>query len=477
MGKTRIVVLGGGPGGYVAALRAASLGADVCLIERENLGGTCLNWGCIPSKIMRHTSELYLKMGRTEHLGIDIHGSLSLNLAALMARKHKILAAQRKGIATLLSTGGVRVIQGTGRIEERGLVTIDSTAGSEAVPFDKLIVATGTVPLQVEAFPFDNRTVLSSNDLLQLASVPKSITIVGAGVIGCEFAFILSGMGAEVTMVEAMSRVIPIPTVDELCSKILLRELKKRKVRVLTDTIVSGIEPTDTGVSISLQPSPFSESPAKRTVLHPPLVAGTMAVCIGRAPLSTDIGLEKIGLKPDNKGWITVNDSMETAVENVYAIGDILGPSKMMLAHVASHEGMIAAENAMGGACRMDYVAAPGAIFTNPEIGNVGESELSAREKGLKIDCFTTSFRTLGKAQVIDDIAGEAKLVVERGSGRILGVHLIGHGATDLIGEGAVVVKNRLTVDELAHTIHAHPTLSEVLSEVAMKALGKPVHG
>jgi len=474
----KIMVIGGGPGGYVAALRAATLGADVTLVEKENLGGTCLNWGCIPSKIMKHSAEMLHKFQHASDFGINIDGPVLPDMAGLMAWKDKILASQRAGIDGLLKARKVYVIKGCARITGQGSLAVTAGDGTaETLNWDKLIIATGTRPMNVPDFPFDGKKILSSNDILVLDHVPESLTIVGGGVIGCEFAGIFTALGTKVTIVEAMSRLLPLPSVDTAMSKLLLREMKKQKITVLCDTVVTACDTAGSGCRISLAKSPFTDNPRAKDPKTDTLTSDLMAVCIGRTPLSADLGLDTIGLDTTGPGWIAVNDRMETGVKNVYAIGDILGPSRVMLAHVASHEGLVAAANAMGENDSMAYDAVPGGIFTMPEVGTVGVSEEDARKKGLDIDTASVNFRVLGKAHAIDEIAGEAKMIVEKTSGRILGVHLIGPHATDLIAEATLAVEKGLTAKDIAHTIHAHPTLAEIMGEVAAKVTGMPLHG
>lgn len=474
----KIVVLGGGPGGYVAALRAATLGADVTVVEKEHLGGTCLNWGCIPSKIMKNTAEILHKFRKAKDFGIHVDGDVKPDMAGLMARKDKILSTQRDGIAGLLQSRKIGVERGFGRVTARGNVAVTADDGSiRSLSCDKLIIATGTQPMNVPAFAFDGKKILSSNDMLILDHVPGSLTIVGGGVIGCEFACIFAALGTKVTVVEAMSRLLPLPSVDASISRLLLREMKKQKITVLCDTVVTACDTSGSGCRISVAKSPFTDNPGARDPKTDTLSSDLMTVCIGRTPLSSDLGLETIGLETQGPGWIPVNDRMETSVENVYAIGDILGPSRVMLAHVASHEGLVAAANAMGHTETMAYNAVPGAIFTLPEIGTVGLSEDEARKKGLAIDTASVNFRVLGKAHAIDEIAGEAKMIVETDSGRVLGVHLIGPHASDLIAEATLAVEKGLTAGDIVHTIHAHPTLAEIMGEVASKAVGMPLHG
>ncbi len=478
----KIIIIGGGPGGYIAALRAAALGGNVTLIEQENLGGTCLNWGCIPSKIMKNSADLFLKCLKASQMGIKIEGNITPDMPTLMEVKEKILSSQRKGIASLLENRSVAIETGLGSIKSKNLVEVTKADGQKIeLGFDKLIIAVGTKPMDVPDFPFDHTKILSSNDILVLDQIPNSMTIVGGGVIGCEFAFIFSALGCNVTIVEAMSRLLPLPSVDEACSKLLLREMKKRKIKVFCDTIVTKADTTGEGVGISLAPSPFTDNPKPQKLKTDGIESQVMAVCIGRTPLSHGLGLENIGLSTTGPGWIPANEHMETLVENVYAIGDILGPEKIMLAHVASHEGLVAAENAMkqktDPILTMAYEVVPGAIFTMPEIGTVGLSEKQAIAKGFEVETASVNFRVLGKAQAIDEIAGEAKMIIEKKSNRVLGVHMIGPHATDLIAEATLAIEKGLTAEEIAHTIHAHPTLAEIMGEVASKAMGMPLHG
>ncbi len=476
--EIKLTILGAGPGGYVAAIKAASKGIKVTLIEKESLGGTCLNHGCIPSKIMKNSADLFLKIQNSDQFGINVSGDIKFNINALMDRKQKIIETQRKGIETLLKKSGVSLVRGKGYIKDLGCIDVQLKDGhNQEVIFNKLILATGTKPLELPNFPFDHKQILSSDDLLKLNTIPESITIIGGGVIGCEFAFILSGLGARVTIVEAMSRLLPLPSVDESISKVLQREMKKRKIKVLTGKVVETIDMRSGSLSLTIGKSPFIDNDPKKETGKQIIKTKKMAVCVGRTPLTSEIGLENVGLNIKETGWIDANHFLETKMKGVYAIGDILGPAKVMLAHVASHEGMIAVDNIIGKQAKMKYGAVPGAIFTSPEIGTVGISENEAFEQGIDVKTFSVNFRTLGKAQAIGEIAGEAKIVVENKTEKILGMNIIGPHATDLIAESTLAVNKGLLVTDIANTIHAHPTLAEIMSEVALKATGNPIHG
>lgn len=473
--QTKITILGAGPGGYVAAVRAAQLGAEVTLVERDNPGGTCLNRGCIPSKVMKTSAELLERFKRSGEFGIRTDASAVVDMALLMERKRKVVDTQVKGIFGLLKHHDIRYVSGKGVATGPGKLSVSTSDGQSVdVTWDRLIVATGSEPMNIPAFPFDGKNVISSNEALELAEVPESMLIVGGGVIGCEFASIYAAFGSKVAIVEALPRLLPLPAIDGDCSKIIQREMKKRKIRFMVDKTVENVGDSGGELKVTVGPSPFAEKKdAKRTVE----TVQKVLVCIGRSSNAREIGLDTIGVETDEKGWIAVNERMETNVPGVYAIGDVLGPSKVMLAHVASAEGAVAAENAMGKNRAMNYDAIPGAIFTMPEVANVGLTEARAKENGIDVKCSTVLFRAIGKPHVIGEIAGQAKIVSDAGTGKVLGVHIVGPHATDLIAEGALAVETECSVDDIAKTIHAHPTLAEIMSETAFKSVGRSLHG
>ena len=474
----KLVVMGAGPGGYVAAIRAAQLGVEVTLIEKERVGGTCLNWGCIPSKVLRTSAELLDRVRRGREYGLALSGEVSLDLRTLMARKEKVIENQARGIADILKQHRIRYLQGIGTITGPDRVTVrgqDQEAWE--IPWERLILAVGSSPLDIRGLPVDGKRILSSNDALQIQAVPKSLLIVGGGVIGCEFAFIFSAFGSQVTVIEAKSRLIPLSSVDDDCSKVIQREMAKRKIAVLLESTIERVEDKGEGLQVFLGASPFVESPSDKVRRPAFLEVEKVLLCIGRKPDTAGVGLERIGVKVDHNGWVVADETMKTNVPHLYAIGDVLGPPKVMLAHVASREGMVAAENAAGGTALMSYDAVPNVIFTLPEISNVGLTERQAREKGFQVRAESALFRNIAKPHVIGEIGGIAKIVFDAGSGRLLGVHLVGPCASDLIAEGTLAVKSGCTIQELADTIHAHPTLAEIMSEVSMKAMGRPIHG
>jgi len=474
----KITIIGAGPGGYVAAIRAAQLGADVTLIEQDNVGGTCLNRGCIPSKVMKTAAELLEKFHRAREFGIEVTGSIRPDMKALMSRKETMIKNQTQGILKLFDRHKIRYLRGFGTIKGAGLAGVELPDNKMLeVPWDRLILAPGSHPIDIPSYRFDGKRIISSKEALNLHEIPESILIIGGGVIGCEFAFILGSLGSKVTVVEALSRMLPLPSVDEDCSKVLHREMKKRKIKFMVNRCVDRVEHNGEKCRVTIGPSPFKEGLKEKE--KKPLTEDVekVLVCIGRRPNTGEIGLERLEVKMDEQGWITVDERMETSVYGVYAIGDVLGPSKVMLAHVASVEGLVAAENAVGEHRIMNYDVVPGAIFTMPEVANVGLTEAKAGAQGYNVRSDTVLFRNLGKPQIIGEIAGQAKIVSDADSGRILGVHMVGPHATDLIAEGTLAMQVGCTVEELAQTIHAHPTLAEVMMEASLKALDRSLHG
>jgi dihydrolipoamide dehydrogenase len=310
-----------------------------------------------------------------------------------------------------------------------------------------------------------------------LDRVPPSLLIVGGGVIGCEFAHIFSSLGAQITVVEALDRLLPLPSVDAACSKVLQREMKKRRIRFMTHRTVQAISETQEGLRVVIGPSPFNETPTAKEKEPVEISVDTVLMAVGRTPNTDGIGLEQTRVEVDERGWVKADDRMRTADPAVFAVGDVLGPGRIMLAHAAAAEAQVAADNALGADRRMDYRAVPGAIFTSPEVATVGLTEIQAEAGGHAVRSDEVLFRTLGKAQVIGELAGQAKIVSDSSTGRILGVHIIGPHATELIAEGTLAVNKGLTVKDLVGTIHAHPTLAEIMSETAMKAADRPLHG
>ncbi|HET6514190.1 MAG TPA: dihydrolipoyl dehydrogenase [Thermodesulfovibrionales bacterium] len=456
----RIAVLGGGPGGYVAALKASQLGAQVMVIEKDEVGGTCLNWGCIPTKTLIASAEAFLRAKNLADFGIDLAGSLSPNLTKIMERKNKVVSIQVKGIRALFKSWGVSLIEGKGTLVSPGRIEVEKRGGErETVEAEKIIIATGSRPAQVPGLPFDGRNILSSDDMVRVSEIPRSLFIVGAGVIGSEFGCIFNEFGTEVTLVEALSRAVS--TEDFEISEQLEREFRKKKIRLITGAGVSKVETRTDGLSAVLTDG--TEITAEKVL-----------VSIGRALNSEGIGLEALGVEKDARGRIIVNEKMETSVRHIYAVGDVVGG--MLLAHKASREGMVAASNACGRESMIDYSVVPAAIFTSPEIASVGMREHEAGEKGIAVRTGHFPFRGLAKAHAIGEISGFIKIVADSETDKVIGGHIIGPHASDLIHEVAVAMEAGLTVRDITATIHAHPTLSEGIYEAAEDVHGSAVH-
>jgi len=456
----KLAVLGSGPGGYVAAIKAAQLNAEVTVIEDTEVGGTCLNWGCIPTKAMLASSELLSKSRELGAFGIELKGELVPNLAKIIERKNKVVSTQVKGIKGLFKSWEITLKEGRGVLTSAGEIEVRTKDGNTGkVEADAIIIATGSRPAQIPTFPFDGKNILSSTEALELNEIPKSLLIVGAGVIGCEFACLYRELGADVTIVEMLPRAVA--TEDHEISELLERELKKKKIKLITEIRVARVEIKEDGVHAFL-------SDGKE------LVAEKMLVAIGRTFNSDNMGLESVGVHKGGRGEIIVNNKMETNVPGIYAVGDVTGG--LLLAHMASKEGIVAAKNIMGIDATINYNVVPAAIFTSPEIASVGIREHQAAEKGIKYKTGHFQFRGLGKAHAMGEIAGFIKLIAEESSDKLIGAHIIGPHASDLIHEVALAMKAGLTVRDVADTIHAHPTLAEGVMEAAEDLHGEAIH-
>jgi dihydrolipoamide dehydrogenase len=457
----KLTIIGAGPGGYVAAIRAAQKGAHVTVIEEAEVGGTCLNWGCIPTKTLIASAEALERVRSAAAYGIEVSGEVKFSLEKIKERKDRVVSTQVKGIRALFKSWGVNLIEGRGLLKSANLVRVvqkDGTAQDLAT--DKVIIATGSRPASLPGIPVDGECVLTSDDAVRLKRIPESLLIIGAGVIGAEFAFIYRAFGAEVTMVEMLPRALA--TEDEEISIIIEREMKKAKINLVLNTkIESLLKEPDGAMAATL-----SNGQQIR--------AAQVLVSIGRSMNSEDLGLEDVGVGKGKRGEIVVNERMETSLAGVYAIGDVTG--KMMLAHVASRQGVVAVENALGGSSRMDYGVVPAGIFTMPEVGSVGLREKQALELGIRHKVGRFQYRGLGKAHAMGEITGMVKIVVDEATDKVLGVHMCGAHATDLIHEGALAIQMGATSQQLGSMIHAHPTLAEALMEAAEDVHGMAIH-
>ncbi len=455
-----IAILGSGPGGYVAAIRAAQMGANVTVIEDEEVGGTCLNKGCIPTKTLIASSEAYERAKHLALYGIDNEGTFTPNINKIIDRKNSVVSTQVKGIRTLFKSWGVVLKEGRGKfVSEKAIKVTLKDGTEETVTADKFIIATGSRPADIPIFPFDGKKIISSTDALEMREIPKRLLIIGAGVMGCEFACIYQDLGSEVTIVEMMPRAIV--TEDEEISRLLERELKKKKIKLITKVKADSVDIESDEIHANL-------SHGKK------IIADKMLVTIGRAFNTDDIGLDKVGVETGKTGEITVSEFQQTSNPDIYAIGDVTGG--ILLAHVASKEGIVAVRNIMGIQEKMDHSIVPSAIFTSPEIASVGLREHEAENNGLKYRTGHFPYRGLGKSHALGEISGMFKIIAEEATDRILGAHIIGSHASDIIHEIAVAMKAGLTVKDVSETIHAHPTLSEGLMEAAEDLHGEAVH-
>lgn len=479
-----LLVVGGGPGGYVAAIRAAQRGLSVAVVEKEKTGGVCLNWGCIPTKAMLRSAEVYETVLHAAEFGVHAE-NVTLDYDAVSRRKDDIVKGLTDGVASLLKANGVTIINGHARFT--GSTTVDVYAVGESqlgangpryaaeptgsAPIDQVrardvIIATGSVPVQLPLPGADLPGVITSDGAFGLTEVPKRIAVIGGSAVGAEWASLFNTLGSEVTIVEMMPSLVPAE--DAEVGKALGRSFGKSGMTVLTGATVSKIERAGRGKNAALR---VSVDGAKTDSVDVDVVL----VGVGRKPNTAALDLEQAGVAVDDRGFVQVDDQLRTNVENVYAIGDVTG--KMLLAHVASHQGVTAAEAIAGSEhARMDYTAVPAATFTHPEIASVGLTEAQATEQGHEVVTSKMPFAALGRAKTYGETEGFMKIVAGEQYGEVLGVHIIGPSASDLITEGTLAMALEATLDELAETVHAHPTLGEVGMEAAMSALGLPVH-
>ncbi|MBF0506420.1 MAG: dihydrolipoyl dehydrogenase [Nitrospirae bacterium] len=456
----KLTVIGSGPGGYVAALKAARLGAQVTVIEDSEVGGTCLNVGCIPTKSLIASIEVLRKARRLDEYGIDLKGEIHPNLAGMMERKDKVVATNVRGIRALFKSWGITLVEGRGMLRGPSAVEVrKKDSPTELIETDKIIIATGSRPALLPMFPPDGQRILSSDHAIAMKSVPASMIIIGAGIIGCEFACIFRELGTEITMVEMMPGAIS--TEDTEISSMLERELKKKKIRLITGVRVDSSEVGNNVVNVSLSNGVQ-------------LTAEKLLVSIGRSLNTENIGLEALDIRRGPRGEIQVNNRMETNVDGIYAVGDVIGGP--LLAHVASMEGIVAAFNACGLDKRMDYSVIPAGIFTSPEIGSVGLREQQAAEKGINVKIGRFQFRMLGKAHAMGELTGMVKILADAATRKVLGVHIIGAHASELVHEGALAMQAGLTVETVAEMIHSHPTLSECIMECAADVNNEAIH-
>ncbi|ULT55585.1 dihydrolipoyl dehydrogenase [Neobacillus drentensis] len=466
-----LVILGGGTGGYVAAIRASQLGLKTAIVEKGKLGGTCLHKGCIPSKALLRSAEVFATTKRGEDFGV-ITSDVSLDFGKVQARKNKIIDQLHKGVQHLMKQGKIDVYEGIGRIlgpsifsPMPGTISVEMNNGTEnemLIP-KNVIVATGSRPRTLPGLDIDGEFVMSSDEALQLKELPKSILIIGGGVIGIEWASMLSDFGIEVTVLESADRIIPTEDID--ISKEMQRVMKKKGINLVTSAkVLPETMVKDQEVRISAE---------VKGVLKQ-FKAEKLLVSVGRQANLEGIGLENTDIQAEN-GFIVTNEFYQTKESHIYAIGDVIGG--LQLAHVASHEGIIAVEHiAEEKPSPMNYNLVSRCIYSNPEVSSVGITEEHAKEKGHKLKIGKFSFRAIGKALVFGESDGFVKIVADSETDDILGVHMIGPHVTDMITEAGLAMVLDATPWEIAHTIHPHPTLTEAIGEAALAVDGKAIH-
>ncbi len=451
-----VAIIGSGSAGYVSAIRAADLGKKVLVIEHREVGGTCLNRGCIPTKALLKVAEVYETAKNSKTFGITVE-NVSYDPEAIQRRKQAVVKRLVSGIEFLFKSRKITVKKGTGKILDEHTVEIST---GETVKAKDIVIATGSEPAMIPVFKIDHKNVLTSDDALNLTKLPKDILIVGAGAIGTEFATFLSAFGVKVTVVEMMPQVVPTLK-DKKLAGMIQRLLEKRGVKILTGTKIENVEVAKDGEVVSTLSS--GEEIHTEKVL----------VSIGRKLNSDSIGLENVGVKTE-RGRILIDEYLRTNVPNIYAIGDVTGG--LLLAHKAMKEGETAAEVIAGLDRKMDYRVVPWAIFTTPEIAAVGLTEEEAKEKGIEVKTGEFPFTANGKAVSMNAVDGEVKVVAKKDTGEIIGAQIIGPEASVMIAELALAVEKKLTLRDVADTIHTHPTLAEATMEAAKDALGEVIH-
>lgn len=467
-----LVVIGGGPGGYVAAIKAAQLGLKVtCVEKRGSLGGTCLNVGCIPSKALLHSSHLYedAKISFGKH-GIDINGGVEVNLPAMMKHKMESVTGLTKGIEGLFKKNKVTYVKGAGKLAAPGEVAVDlADGGEEKIATKNIMIATGSEVATLPPVPIDEETIVSSTGALKLEKVPEKMVVIGGGVIGLEMGSVWRRLGAQVTVVEFLNRIVP--GVDKEIADNFLRILKKQKMKFKLGTKVVASRKEGGKVLLDVEASKGGKPDT--------IEADVVLVATGRRPHTQGLGLEEAGIQMDKMGRIDVNEKFQTSLENVYAIGDVIkGP---MLAHKAEDEGLICAEMIAGvGSGHLDYNCVPGVIYTHPEVATVGKTEEELKEAGVEYGKGTFPFMANSRARTNDvggDFAqGMVKVLTDKKTDKLLGMHIVGPNAGELIAEGVLAMEYGASSEDIARTCHAHPTLSEATREAAMAAHGKPIH-
>jgi dihydrolipoamide dehydrogenase len=462
-----IVVIGAGPGGYVAAIRAAQLGAKTVVVEKEYLGGTCLNWGCIPSKVMIASVERLHAVRHAKNLGVKVEGEATMDFEAMMARKDKIVQTQRGGVGMLFKKNGIRHVEGFASFKDKNTIEVEKDGKKETIRAKNFILAMGSSVIHLKIPGLEGgreEGVWTSDDAVTAPFVPKRMLILGGGAVGCEFGYVFNGLGTEVTLVEMMPNLIPM--MDEDLGVELGKLLSRQGIKVKTGTSLEKVEKGKKGGwKCHIKKGGESEVVEVDVVL----------LGVGRKANTDGMNLEKVGVKLHRRGVEVADDSLRTHAQNIFAIGDVTG--RIQLAHVASHEGIRAVTNIVKQeSLPVDYKVVPNCIYTVPEVASVGLTESEAKEKGHDVTIGKFNFRPLGKAMATGEQEGFVKIVAEKKYGEVLGVHMLGAHVTDMIHEGVVALKLEATLESMVDAIHAHPTMSEAVLEAFEDALGHAIH-
>lgn len=452
-----VIVIGAGPAGYVAAIKASQLGKKVALVEKGKMGGVCLNVGCIPTKALISHAQVLEKVMHAADFGITT-GSVSFDYGKMKERKDQVVTKFVKSLEGLIGSHGVHILKGEAQFTGPKELKVKG-AESKIIRGSAIIIATGSEPMEIAAAPCDHQKIFNSTSILEMQKLPKTLAVIGGGYIGCEFASLYAELGVKVVILEALSQIVAAQ--GPAISQVLTAAFKKKGIDVRTGVIVESTKALPQSVKITLKGGEVVETEA-------------VLVAVGRKVVTQNLSLEKAGVVVNEKGMIAVNDKMETSVPGIFAIGDVTG--KVMLAHVGSHQGIVAAINATGGDATMHYNAVPSVIFTLPEIAMVGLTLEQAGEKGYAAAAGKFPFQALGKAVAAGDTDGFAQIVIDKKTGQILGAQVVGHEASSLIAEPTLAITNELTAESMTETIHAHPTLPEAWLEAALLSIDTPIH-
>lgn len=457
-----LAVIGSGPGGYVGAIRAAQLGMKVAIIERDRLGGVCLNWGCIPTKALLRNAEIVSLLRRGEEFGFSFD-NLRVDFSVAVKRSEQAARKLSKGVEYLMKKNKVTVVPGEGKLVGRGTVQVTKDGKATELHTERILLATGTRPREMAGVPIDGERVITSTEALSLPEIPRTMLIIGAGAVGVEFADIYHAYGSEIILIEMLPRLLPVE--DAEISSFLERVFTKRGMKILTGSKVEEVAVKGEKVSLRVSKEGATED----------ITGDVVLVGIGRVPNVESLGLEKLGVTVDRAGFVKVNDRFETSAPGIYAIGDVIGGA--LLAHKAMAEAVVAVEGMAGVTVRkMDPFKIPNCTYCTPQVASVGLTEEQAKEQERQVKVGRFSFQASGKAVALGDTEGFVKVVADAEYGEILGLHIIGPEATEMIAEATMARTLEATLEEVHHSVHAHPTLSETVAEACLAALGRPIH-